>query len=190
MLRVFFFFFFNSITDIKPIDLNWTRSLEGSAIAMISTAKEKKKTAVKRVCFLEVRGTIDTTCITTTTRSPIISRSVRRYAGLELAPLSHRSPELWIIYEAVCITHNSCMLCVAFLRFFVKRLEKKFNVYRKKEEEDKDNRQRNCNGQKLRKGALKFLNEKFERGERGEWPPPPPVLSARARARQHFETCF
>lgn len=90
----YFFFFFNSITDIKPIDLNWTRSLEGSAIAMISTAKEKKKTAVKRVCFLEVRGTIDTTCITTTTRSPIISRSVRRYAGLELAPLSHRSPEL------------------------------------------------------------------------------------------------
>lgn len=82
------------------------------------------------------------------------------------------------------------MLCVAFLRFFVKRLEKKFNVYRKKEEEDKDNRQRNCNGQKLRKGALKFLNEKFERGERGEWPPPPPVLSARARARQHFERVF
>lgn len=96
---------------------------------MISTAKEKKKTAVKRVCFLEVRGPIDTTCITTTTRSHYIAkRTKRRYAGLELAPLSHRSPTSES-FTRLCALHTTRACYCRLSSFSAKRSEKKNLTY-------------------------------------------------------------
>lgn len=124
------FFYPNNKTDTKPIDLNWTRfPWKLGHRDDFNREREEENGGETRLFPRSSRpDRYDVYYYNYALAHYIAKRTKRRYAGLELAPLSHRSPTSES-FTRLCALHTTRACYCRLSSFSAKRSEKKNLTY-------------------------------------------------------------